>query len=75
MRPNSKIPPFDNEKARQALQYIVDQTEYMTAMVGNPKYWHTCDSLFWCGTPVATSAGGGERLVTKDLEKAKALLK
>lgn len=75
MRPNSKIPPFNNEKARQALQYLVDQTEYMTAMVGNPEYWHTCDSLFWCGTPVATNAGGGERLLTKDLEKAKALMK
>ncbi|MCP5151628.1 MAG: ABC transporter substrate-binding protein [Ectothiorhodospiraceae bacterium] len=74
MRPNTVIPPFDNVKARQALQYIVDQSEYMTAMVGNPDFWRACPSLFWCDSPVMTSAGGGERLLTKDLDKAKALL-
>ena len=74
LRPNALLPPFDKPAGRRALQYIVDQSEYMTAMVGNPDYWQTCDSLFWCGTPVATSAGGGERLLTKDLAQAKALL-
>jgi peptide/nickel transport system substrate-binding protein len=74
MRPNSAIPPFNNPKARQALAMMTDQTEYMTAMVGNPDFWKTCDSLFWCGTPVATNAGGGERFLTKDLEKARALM-
>lgn len=74
MRPNHLYPPFDKPEARQALSYLVDQTEYMTAVVGNPEYWQTCPSLMMCGTPAATSAGGGERMETGNTAKAKELM-
>jgi peptide/nickel transport system substrate-binding protein len=74
LRPNHLHPPFDKKEARQALSYVVDQTEYMTAMVGNPAYWQTCPSLMMCGTPAETSAGGGERMVEGNMERAKELM-
>jgi peptide/nickel transport system substrate-binding protein len=74
LRPNHLHPPFDKAEARQALAYATDQTEYMTAMVGNPEFYTTCDSLMMCGTPYATSAGGGGRMVTSDMAKAKELM-
>jgi len=74
LRPNHLHPPFDKKAARQALSYMVDQTEYMTAMVGNPAFYRTCPSLMMCGTPVQTSAGGGERMVEADMAKAKELM-
>jgi peptide/nickel transport system substrate-binding protein len=74
MRPNHLFPPFDKKEARQALSYMVDQSEYMTAMVGNPEFWQACPSLMMCGTPVETTAGGGERMVTADMAKAKELM-
>ncbi|WP_420392327.1 ABC transporter substrate-binding protein [Acuticoccus sp.] len=74
LRPNHLHPPFDKKEARQALAYMVNQTEYMTAMVGDPDFWQTCPSLMMCGTPVETSAGGGERMLDGNLEKAKELM-
>lgn len=74
LRPNHLHPPFDKKEARQALAYMVDQTEYMTAMVGNPTYWQTCSSLMMCGTPGETSAGNAEIMVESDMERAKALM-
>ncbi len=74
LRPNHLYPPFDKKEARQALAAMVDQTEYMTAMVGNPKYWQTCASLMMCNTPGETNAGGAERMVTSDMAMAKELM-
>ena len=34
IRPNHRFPPFNNVKARQALQLLVDQTEFLAAQVG-----------------------------------------
>lgn len=74
LRPNHLHPPFDKAEARRALSYMADQNEYMTAMVGNPEFYRTCDSLLMCGTPYATGAGGGERMVQSDMAKAKELI-
>ncbi len=74
LRPNHLHPPFDKKEARQALAYMVDQTEYMTAMVGDPNFWRTCPSLMMCGAATETAAGGGERMVTPDLERARELM-
>jgi peptide/nickel transport system substrate-binding protein len=73
LRPNHLYPPFDKAEARQALAWTVDQAEYMTAMVGNPEYFRTCDSMLTCGTPNATNVDS-EPLVKKDMAKAKELL-
>lgn len=74
LRPNHLYPPFDKKEAREALAYMVDQKEYMTAMVGDHKYWRTCPSLMMCGTPGESHAGGGERMVTGNMTKAKELM-
>ncbi len=71
LRFNFLYPPFDNIKARQALLYATAQADYMTAVVGDARYWQACSSFFPCGTPYARDAGG--RLVTKDLAKARQL--
>ena len=42
LRVNHLYPPFDNVKARQALEWMMDQQAYMQAAIGNPKYWQTC---------------------------------
>jgi peptide/nickel transport system substrate-binding protein len=53
IRPNFLFPPFDNLKARQALQLLVDQKTYLAAMVGKPDYERVCHAVFVCGSPLA----------------------
>ncbi|MFX6163986.1 ABC transporter substrate-binding protein, partial [Acinetobacter baumannii] len=43
---NFKYPPFNNKKIRQAAMYAIGQEDVMKALVGNPKYWKTCASLW-----------------------------
>lgn len=74
IRPNQLFPPFDNPKARQALLYLVDEREYLAAMVGDPKYEVPCLSPFICGSPNESKAGIGD-FGRPNLEKAKQLLK
>ncbi|ARP93649.1 ABC transporter substrate-binding protein [Bordetella genomosp. 13] len=71
---NFKQPPFDNKKIRQAAMYAIGQEDVMKALVGNPKYWHTCASLWGCGMPFESSAGS-EMVVPSNIERARALLK
>lgn len=71
---NFTQPPFDNKKIRQAAMYAIGQEDVMKALVGNPKYWKTCASLWGCDTPLESSTGQ-EMLVPSNIEKARALLK
>lgn len=75
MRFNHLQPPFDNEKLRQALLYVVDQTDIMTALAGDPKNWKTCYSFYTCGTPMATEVGADALKGKRDLAKAAELVK
>jgi peptide/nickel transport system substrate-binding protein len=72
---NQLLPPFNNEKMRQAMLYAVDQKDYMTALAGDPKNWKTCYSFYACGTPLATEAGAEAMKGKRDFEKAKQLIK
>lgn len=74
IRPNHRFPPFNNVKARQALQLLVDQTEFLAAQVGNPKLEEVCYSVFMCNSPYSTTAYA-EPWMKQDKAKAKALLK
>jgi peptide/nickel transport system substrate-binding protein len=56
IRPNFLHPPFNNEKARQALLYIVKQSDHMKASFGDSKYARTCSSFFGMGTPMENDA-------------------
>ncbi len=75
MRFNHRQPPFNNEKMRQALLYVVDQKDVMTALAGDEKNWRTCYAYYTCGTPMASEAGADALKGKRDAAKAKALLK
>lgn len=70
LRPNHKLPPFDNVKARQALLYIDDKDMYGMAATGDPRLYQACDALFMCGAELETNVGA----VRPDLEKARRLM-
>lgn len=69
---NSLYPPFDNVKARRAMQMLVDQEQYLLAAIGNPKHFRTCGAIYVCGTPMALEAGS-EWVVKGDVERARQL--
>jgi peptide/nickel transport system substrate-binding protein len=73
LRLNHQLPPFDNVKARQAIQYMVNQEDYLRVIVGDPKLYKVCRAYFICGSPNATEAGSEG--LKQDFDKAKALLK
>jgi peptide/nickel transport system substrate-binding protein len=78
MRPNFLHPPFNNEKARQALMWLTVQQDYKGAIVGDdPDSWIPCVSFFSCGGPNETKAGAAalaEPDRAKKEAKAKQLL-
>ncbi len=71
---NETQPPFNNEKARQALLLAVNQEKFVAAM-GYPPHMRMkyCASLFMCGSANETSAGAAP-YARPDLAKAKRLL-
>jgi peptide/nickel transport system substrate-binding protein len=73
IRPNHLYPPFDDVKARQALQLLVDQKAFLAAQVGNPKYEKVCYAVFMCDSPFQTDIAS-EPWQQPDLEKAKQLM-
>ncbi|MBL8702964.1 MAG: ABC transporter substrate-binding protein [Alphaproteobacteria bacterium] len=73
LRPNSLHPPFNNAKARQALAMLVDQTTYLTAMVGDMKYGKPCLAILICGSPNETQVAT-QSFARRDVARAKQLL-
>jgi peptide/nickel transport system substrate-binding protein len=74
LRPNFLHPPFNNKKARQALLHMMDQETYLAWAVGQPEYYRTCNSVFACGGPYATTIGA-EPIIEHDITKARQLVK
>ena len=76
LRPNHLQPPFNNPKARLALQYIVNQEEYLAA-AGFPEKFRVkyCGAYFMCGGPNESTAGAEPFKAGQNIEKAKQLLK
>jgi peptide/nickel transport system substrate-binding protein len=74
MRPNWLHPPFNNKKMRQALGYMIDQNEYLTAAIGDPNYSRVCKAYYGCGTPLATDAGT-QGMLEGNLARARELMK
>lgn len=70
---NHLNPPFDNPKVREALQWALEQEPFLQAMAGNPDLYLVCGAVFFCDTPFASDANT-EKLLTRDTDKAKALL-
>ena len=73
IRPNHLYPPFNNVKARQALQLLVDQPSFLAAQVGNPSYEVVCYSVFMCNSPFAMDKYA-DPWMKQDKAKAKQLL-
>ncbi|MFL5265603.1 MAG: ABC transporter substrate-binding protein [Stellaceae bacterium] len=74
LRFNHLHPPFNNVKMRQTVQMVANQADFMTAAVGDPKYWQACPSFFTCGTPMATKAGSEALTGKRDFDAAKKLI-
>jgi peptide/nickel transport system substrate-binding protein len=70
---NNLHPPFDNVKARQAMLYLVNQSDFMKASFGDPKYYRTCGSYFGCGTDMENDANTGWFKAAPDKAMAKKL--
>lgn len=73
-RMNWLHPPFNNVKLRQAALATLQQEDFLKAVIGNPKYYKTCQAMFICGTPLASDAGA-PLTMKADLERARKLLK
>jgi peptide/nickel transport system substrate-binding protein len=71
---NTLHKPFDNAKVRQAVFYAFNQEDFLKAVIGDAKYYKTCQSFFPCGSPMS-STKGMEGLLQSNFEKSKALLK
>ena len=52
IRFNFLQPPFNNQKMRQALLYVVNQKDYVLGIAGDEKNGQPCYSFFTCGTPL-----------------------
>lgn len=74
LRPNWLHPPFNNQKARQALLHMMDQATYLAWAIGQSQYYRTCYSVFPCGTTYATEVGA-DAMIAHDLDKARRLVK
>ncbi|HXC91028.1 MAG TPA: ABC transporter substrate-binding protein [Stellaceae bacterium] len=74
LRFNDLQPPFDNVKMRQALLYAVDQSDFMTALAGDKKYWNPCFSFYSCDGPMASDAGARPLEEPRNIVKAKQLI-
>ena len=73
---NHTQPPFDNAKLRQALLPAIDQTEFMTAIVGDQTdlMQQSRAAIFTPGTPMANGADMSVLTGKRDLALAKKLV-
>ncbi|MCX7367145.1 MAG: ABC transporter substrate-binding protein [Alphaproteobacteria bacterium] len=71
---NTVVPPFNNEKIRRAAMYAFDQKSFLEGVIGDDRYYRTCDAMFVCGTPLENSAGM-DGLARGNFAKSKELLK
>ncbi|MBI3528751.1 MAG: ABC transporter substrate-binding protein [Betaproteobacteria bacterium] len=75
IRFNFLQPPFNNQKLRQALLYVVNQQDYVLGIAGDEKNGHTCYSFFTCGTPLSSEIGAEPLKGKRDFDKAKKLIR
>ena len=57
LRFNWKQPPFDDVRYRRAAEYALNQTDFLKAAIGDPRYYKACKAMFGCGTPFENHAG------------------
>lgn len=76
MRLNHLHPPFNDKKIRQAILPAIDQTDYMSAVVGtDPSVYRANVGVFTPDTPLVNNAGMEALTSPRSIDRAKALLK
>ena len=74
-RMNHLYPPFNDVRARRAVQIALSQEDYMGAVVGDDEtLWKKLPSFFTPDTPLYTEVGGEPLRGKRDYERAKKLL-
>jgi peptide/nickel transport system substrate-binding protein len=74
-RINHLYPPFNDVRARRAVQIALSQADYMTAVVGDDgAVWKTLPGFFTPDTPLYTEFGGEPLMGPRNYEAAKRLL-
>ena len=72
IRLNHLQPPFDNPAIRRAFLPAINQTDYMTAVMGDDRsLWNDKCGFFLPGTPLATEVGLETMAGAPDYEKVK----
>jgi len=71
---NCLYPPFDNEKLRQSMLYIVNQEDMLRPTFADPKWYNTCASWFTCGSAMENDANTGWFKHGPDLARARQLM-
>ena len=71
---NHLLPPFNKVEVRRAALAAFDQSQFLRAQVGVKELYHTCPSMFTCGTPYASNAGS-DILTKAGIKQAQELLK
>ncbi len=76
LRFNHLHAPFNDKKLRQALLPAIDQSDFMSAIVGpDPSLYRTGVGMFTPGTPLANDAGLAPLMGPRSIDRAKALLR
>jgi peptide/nickel transport system substrate-binding protein len=73
-RMNWKQPPFNDRRYRRAAELALNQEDFLKAVIGDPRYYKVCRSMFGCGTPLENSAGM-DGILHSDFDASKKLLK
>lgn len=71
---NSLTKPFNNPKMKKALWYALNQEDFLKAVIGDPRYYKVCKSMYMCGTPLSTTKGM-DGLLDSNFKRAAELLK
>ncbi len=74
IRPNYLVPPFNNVKARQALTYLIDQSEINLLSVGDSQFWRTCYAYLKCGSKYGDDGAYTGHRGPADYDEARKLL-
>jgi len=74
VRFNHLNPPFNDIRMRQAVLMVADQRDYLSAMAGDSKNWHTCFSFYACNGAEPDEQGGEALSGPRDFEKARRLI-